>query len=292
MKNFIFLNYSIVVKKIYFKNNQKFFFSNNEKILIIENNYDEKYIYELFRLSNELFFDGIKVNTFIINNFGRCFSTKNDNKIILLKTNDFNDFSFEKIILFKGRKTNLDNYNILEEWKKEVDLFESEMAEYNKEHSIIKESLDFFIGCAENAIELLNNYKRFIQNNNDSIGHRIDYNTFKISLDDPFSFIKTNKMFDMANYFKSQLIINKLDYDKIDYVINNNNEYENAFLFANLLFPNLYFSIAKNNILFYKNEEILHNLLNCKNRYINLLSYCMEKIKNVKDIKFINWINK
>ena len=192
MKNFIFLNYNIEVDKIY---NNKYFFINDEKIYIIETDKKEKDIDYLGILSNELFLHGIKVNTFIINNEKKYFTKKDNINIVLLRVNEYeNDLDINDIIRFQNINTNLESTNIINKWTTIVDDLENELVDYNDEYPLIQNSIDYFIGMAENAISLLNNHKDKIVN--DSIGHINNYKEFnKCILNNPFNFIKINKMF-------------------------------------------------------------------------------------------------
>ncbi len=291
MKNFILLNYNIKIDNIYYKNNEKYFFINEDKIYIMECKDDNSYLEKIFRITNDLYYQGIKVNTFIVNNKNKFFTNKDDKKIILIKENSMSEISLNYIKKFQNKNISLEDYDVLDEWIKEVDMLEKEITEYNKEYPLIKDYLDFFIGLAENAIELLTNYKNIIKLNNNSIGHIINYKYF-LNLNDPFSFIKTNEMYDVSNYIKYMIITNRVDYNNIDNVIKNNNEYQNAFLFSCLLYPTIFFEYIKNILLNNIKEDSLNIVINRINRYLNILSYCQNNIKNVKDIEIINWFNK
>ena len=157
MKDILYSNYDIRVDEIYIKNNKHFFFINNNKIYIYECRKDEiEKINKLIIITNELY-KNIKVNTFIKNKNNTFFTKYNENFIVLVKVNNIeNDFDKNDIYKFWNINTNLDNYNIIDEWTKEVDDLENKMIEYNKEFQLIQESINYFIGMAENAIELLN----------------------------------------------------------------------------------------------------------------------------------------
>ena len=84
MKEFIWLNYNLKVKKIY----GDCFFLNNEKIKIVKLKNKDKNIEDiekLFLLSNELYYKKIHVNTFILNKKGKCYTNKNNECIVLMK---------------------------------------------------------------------------------------------------------------------------------------------------------------------------------------------------------------
>ena len=295
MKNYIYINYGIKVDKIYIKDNKKYFFISNVKVYIYESKLELFKLRNLFDLTNNLYRNKILVNTFIINNRNEFYTKKDDYYILLLKVNDIeNIVDLNEFIKFMNIQNNLENINILEVWKNDIDTIEKEIIEYNKEYNLIQNSINYFIGLAENAIELLGNYKNEILNNNDSIGHRVNYKLFKnYSLNNPFTFIKINKMYDMSNYIKYKFYNNKIDYDEIDYIFNNIavSDYDKIYLFSCLLYPNIYIDIVKN-ILLKKEEETKINIYIKKvNDYEKLLYYCKMNVKNEKLADVIDWIS-
>jgi hypothetical protein len=293
MKNFILINYNVNVDKIYIKDDTKYFFINNERVYIFESNIDSKEIDNLVNISNDLYRKGIKVYTFILNNDNKFYTEKDDKKIALLKVNDFEDkIDLEKISKFKHIQNNLKNINILDEWIREVDDLEKELLDYNKEYQIVQKSINYFIGCAENSIELIDNYKQQINSNNDSIGHLVDFKLYnKCILDNPFTFVRINSMYDISNYIKYKFFRNEINYDEIEYIINGNNEYENAFLFASLLYPNVYFDLVKKVLNEEEKENKINFFINRISSYKELLIYIQKNIKNVKHIKLIHWLS-
>ena len=288
MKNFILLNYNIEVDKIY---SDKYFFVNDEKIYIIRTNKKDKEIDYLAALSNELFLNGIKVNTFIINNEKKYFTKKDNINIVLLRVNEYeNDFNINDIIRFQNINSDLENVNIIDKWSKTIDDLENELVDYNEEYQLIQNSIDYFIGMGENAISLLNNHKDKIVN--DSIGHLINYKVFnKCILNNPFNFIKINKMYDIANYIKYKLLTNRIDYDEIDIIINNNSDIENIYLFSCMMFPNIYFDLVNNIIKENETEETLNKIINIIKDHRILLINMQNSMKNVKDVKLITWLS-
>ena len=291
MKNYIYLNYGIKIDKIFVKGKEKYFFYNNTKYYIVENIKDINFVDNLFNLTNRLYYNNLTINTFILNNENKYLTNKDGNNICILKVNNMeSNYTLDYINKFENFNCNLDDYDIVNEWKKTVDNLEKEMIEYNKEFPIIQNSINYFIGMAENAISLLNNYKKEIINNNNSIGHKIKLTN--TNLDNPFNFIKTNRMYDLSNYIQYKFYTNKNDYDEIEKMIKSiRNEYEAIFLFSNLLFPKFYFDMVVdilNNIV---NEEKLNVFINNIKNYKELLIYVQNRLKNVKEIQLISWIS-
>lgn len=293
MKDFIYLNYDIFVDKIYLNYKYNFFFYNNYKVYIIKIKKEEiNKIEKLIILTNDLY-KYINVNTFLLNKDNNFISKYNDEYLCLIRVNNIeNDFDLKDIHKFWNINSLLDDYNIIDDWEKEVDTLEQKLIEYNKEFLLIQNCINYFIGMAENAIQLLNDYSQIIDKHNDSIGHKISYELFNNnSLYDPLTFIKTNKMYDISNYIKYKFLRNELDYNEIESFFLNGNEYENVFLFSNLLYPNIFFDLV-NNIMAEKVEEVkIQIFIKKRKNYIKLLSFCKKIVKNNKNIKLINWFN-
>lgn len=291
MKTFIYGNYDIVVEKIYKNGNDYFFYIGDVKIYIIKYKDDVKQLDNLLQLTNYLYSLNIYVNTFIKNKFGNIYTKKNDYNIILLRENEVNiTTSLLDIEKFFYKKALLKSYNFIEEWTKEIDTIEKELIEYNQEYTIIQNSIDYFIGMAENAVELMNNYAVHIEENNDSIGHKLNYKLFENnSLNNPFLFIKVNKMYDISNYIKHQLLYNKIDYDEIKTIINRNSDYEQALLFSCVLYPSPYFDLVKKVLIKEEKEEKINLFIEKIDEYNKLLSFLKQCINN-DNIKKIIWI--
>lgn len=293
MKDIIYSYYDLDINKIYRKDDKLFFFANNYKILIYICKREEiQNINKLIELTNNLF-KIINVNTFVINKNGSYFTEYNNNYLFLVRINNMeNDFCKNDIIKFWNLKTNLDDYNILEEWKNEVDNIENKIIEYNKEYKIVQNSINYYIGIAENAIELLNDYENIIKEHNDSIGHRVSYKLFdNNSLLDPFTFIRINRMYDVSNYIKYMFLKNKLDYNEVESFFLNANEYEKIFLFCNLLYPSVYFNLLNGILNDSENELKIEELITKRKKYIKLLSFCKKIVKTNKNAQLINWFD-
>ena len=294
MKDFIYLNYNIYVEKIYSKDNKYFFFINDYKIYIKKIKKEEiSKIEKLVLLTNNLY-SKIKVNTFLLNNNNKYFTKHNEDFIVLIKVNDSeNDFCLNDLIKFWDINLRIEKFNIIKEWMDEIDDIEKKLIEYNQEFPLIKKSINYYIGMAENALELLNNYKNQIEKYNDSIGHKISYRLFEDNnLYDPFIFIKTNKMYDISNYIKFKFLKNNINYNEIESFFINRDNYENVFLFCNLLYPSVYFDLIKKIMLEKEKEVKLLSMIKLRKKYNKLLIFCKKIVKNDKNIKLINWIDK
>ena len=291
MKNLIHKYYNLKIDKIYKSNNNHFFYINDEKIIIFLYYGEEDHLKTLFNLTNDLFLNKVLVNTFLVNNNNQFYIKRDDHYIILLKTNevetDINWYDLEK---FFYKNSTLESYNVISEWEKEIDELERNLIEYNQEFTIIQNSINYFIGLGENAIELLNNYKHHILKSNDSIGHKYDINLFeKGALFNPFYFIRVNKMYDISNYIKYKFINNTINYKEIADIIQKSTTYERIFFFSCLMYPNIFFEHVKSVLSHTKNEIELKIFLSRITEYNKLLVYCKNQM-NLDIINSIMWI--
>ena len=293
MKNFIKKNYNLNPKKIYKKNNQYFFFSNSEKIYIIKTKKDKNELNKLFQLSNELYKYNIPVMTFILNNNGEYLCKKDSDSIILLKNNTINDnenITLDDIFKYNINTDIIKEYNIVSEWEKNIDDLENEMTEYNKEFPTIQNSLDYFIGLSENAIQLIKNIKII----NNSLGHNLYLNEYsKENYNNPLNIIKTNRMYDISKYLKYKFYFDVINYDELYYVIKNNiNDIDNLiFFFSAMLYQDDYFECVKNILNGISEEKELLIYIKNINKYEELLKYIKDNLHNIKYIEDITWLD-
>ena len=288
MKNFIFLHYNIYIDKIYLNKRNKYFYYNNKKIYIIEYSGEVNYLKELFYLCVTISKKGFCIDQFIFNNDGLFYTKKDSFYVILLEDNSKPELSIDTFNYFFNIHSNLKQINIVEEWEKEVDAIEKEIIEYNDEFKNVKKSVDYFIGLAENAIQLMMKIKVISY---DSIGHIIDYNLFNERvISNPFLFIKTNKMYDISNYIKFRFYTNTLNLEELEEVIKKNSVDDNIYLYSSLMYPNLYFDLIKKIILLEEPEEKISIFISNIERYDRLLLYLQKKMNNVNEIKQINWL--
>lgn len=285
MKDFIYTNYNLKVDKIY----NNYFFIGDEKIIIykVENNIN--YLNKLFNITNNMYNDKLYINTFILNNKGLFYTPKDDKLIILSKVND-RDTSVTVNYLYKFNNYNIDfnDIDILSKWKNQIDTLEERLIEYNKEHLLVLDSVNYFIGMSENAISLLSEY-----NINKGISHDITYLDYsKDSFNDPFNLVNINKLYDISLYIKYNFYNNTLDYDELyNILIDIDNEEDEAFLFSSLLYRNCYFDVINKILDDSLDEKSINLFIDNIKSYEELLCFCKNYLKKCKLIQLINWID-
>lgn len=285
MKEFIWLNYNLKVKKIY----RDCFFLNNEKIKIVRLKKEDKNIEDiekLFILSNELYYKKIHVNTFVLNKKGKCYTNKNNECIVLMKINDMEDLvELDYLRLFE-QNNNLDTKNIVKEWQDEIDDFEGKLARFNNEKNIVRKTANYYIGLAENAVSLLNETKNI---NNESIGIKMNpLNYSKSNVNNPFNYFKISRMYNISLYIKNKIFTNNVSYNELDKIIKEiKTDSDEIALFSYMLYPDYYMYEIKEKI----NEEKIKKIVRFIKVYEKVLKYLKENMKKNKKIELFVWLN-
>ncbi len=291
MKNFIRLNYNMYPKKIYKEKELFFFFSGNEKIYILKVSNDNLKSY--IDISNQLYQNGVPISTFILNNKKEYLCKNNNYYIALLKYNDVSDnrIFLDDIIKYNINTDIISEYNIIKEWEDKIDTLEMEMTEYNKEFPIIQNSLDYFIGLSENGIQLIKSTKII----NNSLAHNIHINDFnRNNYNNPLNIIKSNRMYDVAKYFKYKFYYDTIDYEELYKALNDKyNKVEDLiFFYSMMLYQEEFLEEVKLVLLNKKNENELNKYINKTKEYKELLKYIKINLHNLDYIKDIEWLDK
>ncbi len=293
IKNQIETNYNIKINKIYVDGTKKYFFINDKKIYIkVIKNKDETNISELVKLTNELYVKNKHTQTFLMNDKGKYTIDYKNEKLALLMVNEAEniELNYNDILAGTINVTNelLKVYNIYEEWTKKVDSFEKMIMEYNKEYPLIMKYANYYIGLAENAIQLLAN-TNYSNEDMNYLGHIIEENNYSyINYSNPFNYIKTSKLYDQANYFKYKIYDNKIDYEELEQIKNNLKLEKDKKIFLSLIiFPS---EIIEKMISILLNEEKENDL----EKYIKkikdiekIIKYIQENIINLECLKWL-----
>ena len=291
MKKFIKTYYNINVEKIYKNKNNYFFYSGNDLIYIIKTDKNKEELDNLVSISNSMYLKNNNISTFLLNKEGNYYTKYDGSYLVLLKYNDIikDRIEFNDIFYYHIENNLLLNYDILNHFKNQIDVLEKEIQEYNKEHSLIQKSIDYFIGISENAIQLLSD----ININYDSICHNIGLTNYnKVEYNNPFNYIKANIMYDYANYFKYKFYYETINYDELYYLIENSNINDLILFFGLMLYQEEYFNLVKQILLDKQNEEDLNIYINHISDYKELLLYIKDSIRNVDKIREIEWLDK
>ena len=166
MKNLLYYYYGISPMYIY-NEEENYYFSINQ-IKYVFAPVVNKNINLLVDLSNFLYNKNIMVHTFIINKENNYIVNYNNINYALLRVNcnDSKKIKLKDIIEFNNILVNSNSRNYIELWSNEVDDIEEEIIDFNKEYELITDTINYYIGLCENAIEY---YKDNVNNENVSV---------------------------------------------------------------------------------------------------------------------------
>lgn len=296
MKNFIYNNYGIVIEKLY-KSKEYYFFYNNRRYTIIELNNEEKIILDKIIKTKHLY---TKMNAckFITNKHDKYITTYNDKKYVLvcyekiwsekITIDDILKFEFE--IKKNLQIKELDKKNILNEFKSRVDFLENKIIEYKNEYKNIMESINYYIGCAENAIGIIKKIENIVENN--SVGIECEIADYKLDkYTNPINYFFTNKAYNYAKYIKHNFFYEMVDYDELNIIINDLIFEEKIYLFSLLMYPDYYFEIVEKILKNQIKEETIIRIIEKVNDYEQFLCEFEKKHLKSEYQNYINWIN-
>lgn len=303
MKNTLKYFYNIEVYNVR-QNGNVFFIESNSGILALQNcnNYIEV-MDEIYQLNLYLNYNNIYTYTIVKNKFNSLITTINENNYVLLKIdNHYNDdvtlkmiYDFQYKIDDNFRKNNLkflsaNNWKDL--WIKKVDYFEYQVSEFGLNFPLIRESIGYYIGMAENAISAMNS----VLNNDLYLQHRrLDINSKCYDFYNPLNLIFDTRIRDFCEYYKSDFIYNQ-DYKKdirfTDYVEGNNFTANELNLFyIRMFFPSFYFDMYERVVNEKENEKKLKKILLRVNEYQLLLGEMEEYLVRFVIVPHIEWIS-
>lgn len=281
--------YNLFPDKIFRKNNSFYFFENNEKIVIKA--LDSIQIKNISELSDILKHDK-NLSKIILNNENKEITEYKEKKYILLSVIVINRRVYLDDLFLKFENLamkNADNTDLLDMISKLV-VIEKRMLEFNTEYLELQKSFDYFIGLAENSIQLINkikfdNLKHVVVN----ISDIDEYNYEEINNIANLEFGNMEKS--ISAYIKYKIYMDTLNYDEI-YSLINNRMLNIELLYAYMLYPNFYFNDVIQIIDNCKKEKCIYKYIKYNNLYIKFMKYLYEELSdNIKSIGNNFWIN-
>lgn len=281
--------YNLFPDKIFRKNNSFYFFENNEKIVI--KMLDAIQIKNISELSDILKHDK-NLSKIILNNENKEITEYKEKKYILLRVIVINRKVYldDLFLKFENLATkNADNTDLLDMISK-LAVVEKRMLEFNTEYLELQKSFDYFIGLAENSIQLINKIKF------DDLKHVV----VNISDIDEYNYEEINNIANLefgnmeksiSAYIKYKIYMDTLSYDEI-YSLINNRMLNIELLYAYMLYPNFYFHDVIQIVDNYKKEKCIYKYIKYNNLYIKFMKYLYEELSdNIKSIGNNFWIN-
>jgi hypothetical protein len=203
MKNIIEFYYNIKIDKLHSKNDYYFFSIHNENYIFKPYYKDESSAESSYRLSNILS-ERINIDNIIPNKYNNPITNIENTLYILLTNKNKNIISLPTISNISNiilpntnyiKNLERNNWEIL--WSNKIDYYEIQLNENYKKYPLIRESFDYFIGMAENAIAYLVNTK--LETKPTVYDIKVpSHNNLNNSLYDPSNIILDHKARDLA----------------------------------------------------------------------------------------------
>lgn len=288
MKNTIMYYYGFENISIIRQKRRKYIKHNND-IYIICRVYNEKEVLELYEITRGIPF----FYKFIPNKDGSIFTMYQDFIFVLLKINDKSSMITQnknQISLDENKKYYLDRSDWYELWTRKNDYYEYQYQHIKGKYKVIDESINYYIGLAENAISYIANIpinlkeqekkglypKRLLESEyHNPLNYVIDYK--ERGLSETLKYLFLNKKYLSQN---------------IENIILSYNCTETGYklLYGRMLYPSMYFDIYDKVINDFENEKELVNMIKRLKEYEEYLKEIYRIISKHTKIKNIDWL--
>ena len=293
IKNLIEYYYNIKIENLYKKRRQyRFYYFNNEYLFLPLNRYETEIIEVNDLIKGNSVYDQIIVNieSSIITH------VQNYSYILIKKSSkrlDIEDIMKTPAYLLTSKifYKNIDRSNWLFLWSEKIDYIEYQLMHLDNEYPLLRSSINYFIGMAENAISYVYNTYHSLQPKSDNlvISHRRirdkDFNN-------PLNLIVDYRSRDIAEYLKYIFFNNDYDYIKIKDLLSHLNldQFSCQLIYGRLLFPTYYFDkyneIISNNLV---EEEIL-SVIKRSEEYEDYIINIYMIINQLFSIERVDWL--
>lgn len=250
---------------------------------------------ELYKIN--ILINNLKGYNQLVLNINSTYITKIYNNFYILVKLSNKEISIKRTILEES-KYNINSYNFKEIdrtnwkvlWSQKVDYIEYQMNHICNKYKIIRNSINYYIGLAENAIQYLPNIQDTSKLKIVPSHKRIEKKDFN----SPLNIIVDYQSRDIAEYLKYIFFEGNYNYAEIKEIIlkSNLDGISYQLLFARLLFPTYFFdiydSIINGNI---KENKILNIIKKIKNyeTYLKKIYLIINEQKKIPEIKWL-WV--
>lgn len=239
----------------------------------------------------------IKINKIVKNKDNELFCKNNEEIVILFEKQSYDIFSdivkyindYEYLNTIK-----LPSLNMKEIMENEIDEIETLVLDNYDNNHLVKKSFNFFVGMAENAVQLLNEY-----DTKDEKYLGVSENFFEFEIHNGinvFNLFRTNKYYNVAFEIKRKVYLHRLNYDDMDKILYNISDNDLIYLFSIFLYPIEFFEIIKllfncdSDFLKERYNKVAKRLIDNVGNYVKFLNYVKNKCIKHKKIELINWI--
>lgn len=251
----------------------------------------------IYQLNAYILYNNIYIYRIVKNKYDGIITSIENSNYILLEIDDQYDkkitldmiFSFQyKVQVIPELKVN--------QWKKlwidKIDYFEYQMSKVGLKFPIIRESMSYYIGLAENAISALDE----ILNEDLYLQHRrINKNSTYYDFFNPLNLVFDTRIRDFCEYYKSSFIYDEYDkflkisniFEKINYSDN-----EIVLFYIRMFFPTFYFDIYEKIMASNENEKKLDMVIKKVDNYQCLLFELNDYLSKKILLPEFKWINR
>lgn len=218
--------------------------------------------------------------------------------ILIRRTNEILDL--EKII--KNEKNNIIFPNSVNKiirsnwvylWSRKIDYIEYQIKHLENKYHSISNSVNYYIGMAENAcfyVSNIFNEKENPQNENLVISH---IRILETDFNNPLNIIVDYQARDVSEYLKHLFLKNKYNYDDVKrFLIELNlSEFGYKLVYGRLLFPTFYFDMYDKIINEECEEAKILEIIKRTEEYEDYISNIYIIINDIKKIPGVTWLN-
>lgn len=296
MKNIIEYYYNLRIDELHNKDDNYYFNINNNNFIFKPYTGNIERSYDIYKL-NTIMSNKFNIDNIILNKYNNPLTKINDNFYILTSNKKEKKLALPLISNMALNNINIESlernkWEVL--WENKVDYYEMQLGENEKKYPLIRESFDYFVGLAENAISYLVNTKLELKptiNDQKVVSH----NNIEISLNEPSNLILDHKARDVAEYIKysffnnNQNIFNELN----EYFYHNYySPYGIRVLFSRILYPSFYFNTYDKIISGKVEEKELNKIISKINNYEIYLYNIYLYLRKYYNIPSVDWLKK
>ncbi len=301
MKESIEYYYNLTIDELFIEKDVYHFKLENRDFYFNYFSRDVKDLEDIIKCNIELKNHGINTHI-ILKNINNDYLTKIEdqnyilieviNKGEIISISDIIDYN-RKFILIYSSNLYRNNWSYL--WQTKIDYIESQLKEI-KTNIIIENSIDYYIGLAENAIYYVNIIeKKYPISNLDKIvlsRKRIYFPNYKLNYLNPLSFIFDLEVRDVAEYIKSYFFAGENAMVELETFLKSTHltTYSYNMLFARLLYPSYYFDIYEKIVNTNEKSEKILKVISLNEEYEKFLKKAYELISKYAPLENIEWL--
>ena len=298
MKNTIKYFYNIEIEDIRQIGN-KYIFDYMDNKYSFENCTDYiQYMDEIYKLNKFMVYNKLPVYQIVTNKFNEVITNVNEvSYILMLIDNNYDlDITIDDLFLYQF-KTNINSKLKVNEWKilwvNKIDYFEYQINQFGIKYPLIRESMGYFVGMAENAISM---FDKSMDNDLYLQHRRIRNNSKQYDFLNPLNIIIDTRSRDISEFYKSYFIEEKDKDNKINiinYLVKYNYNEEELYLFyVRMFFPTFYFDKYEKIVNDTVEEEKIKKTIDKVNDYQLFLKELTLYLNQYISIPNVEWIKK